>query len=285
MFHFNFKKKRAANIFQPRTSETMGSAINTPLLGVSKSFQFWGDPYPKKKKKLYVILTYEFQVMLIFLKPWLQPASISLPDHFKIHFGDSQATKFFVGLNWRNALSGSAKSFLKSLGIKTSRKRGGRLWKLNDHCYLKTIIQDIKLAFGIQFWRLVFVFLPVVFNVLKLRFIETLESLQHTDPNAWWMSQIVKYFFRLKPWVLDEISNAKEVINVTHPIVGYDTKKHPSYFDATVLFARRNSLYDCDVLVFGLLEFLCVYWEIRHSTANRIYIIQDLATGGPGAKL
>ena len=51
-------------------------------------------------------------------------------------------------------------------------------------------------------------------------FVETLARQQHSAPNAWWIGQIVKYLFRLKPWVINEINKVKEAINFTHPIVG-----------------------------------------------------------------
>ena len=49
--------------------------------------------------------------------------------------------------------------------------------------------------------------------------LEPLECI-HSDPNAWWMGQIMKYLFKFKPFFTKRIENIKKEISFVDPIVG-----------------------------------------------------------------
>ena len=42
----------------------------------------------------------------------------------------------------------------------------------------------------------------------------------HSDPDVWWIGQIVKHVTRVRPWLMKKLKNFKKASKFASPIVG-----------------------------------------------------------------
>ncbi|CAK8682848.1 unnamed protein product [Clavelina lepadiformis] len=104
---------------------------------------------------------------------------------------------------------------------------------------------------------------------------ESVEVL-HDDPHLWWVGQIMRYVFRLRPWIVGKVEQITEKLNLTQPYVSVHVRRT----DKLVEEARK-----CEIEEY--MEHV-IDWYDRHVGSvegGRVYVASDdLASVIPEAR-